>query len=127
MSRTFFPILHHGKSVALIIRSNHPAANLKFFTDEASPLQVGIHNKGSGITVAPHVYTTQPRTINQVHEVFFIISGKVRLTMYDHESGQKIKSVILNTGDVGIHMGEGHGLEFLSKTTIKSKRSHILG
>lgn len=118
MTKTHFAIKHQGKTIALITRSQHRITNLQFFTPEENPLQVGIHHKNGGVKVAPHVHTTKPTTISEVHEVFFVIKGKIRLTMYSQYTGEKIRSVILKTGDSAVHMGEGHGLDFLQETTL---------
>jgi mannose-6-phosphate isomerase-like protein (cupin superfamily) len=118
MAHTHFPIKYQGKTVAQVIRADHQVTNLQFFTPDANPLQVGIHHKQAKIKVAPHVHTAQNVKISEVHEVFYIIKGKVRLTMYAHQTGKKIRSVILKTGDSAVHMGEGHGLDFLEETRL---------
>lgn len=118
MSQSFFPIKHQGTVVALIVRSYHQVENVSFFTPDENPLQVGLHSKSKGHKIAPHVHTTQALQIQDIHEVFYLVSGKIRLTMYDHVSGQKIKSVILKAGDAAIHMGEGHGLDFLQDSVL---------
>jgi mannose-6-phosphate isomerase-like protein (cupin superfamily) len=118
MARTYFPITYQGKTVALIIRAEHKVHDLEFFTPESNPLQVGIHHKPARIKIAPHAHCAQDIHIQDVHEVFYIINGKVRLTMYAHRTGQKIRSVILKTGDSAVHMGEGHGLDFLDETKL---------
>lgn len=128
MVSTHFPIKYQGKTVAQVIRADHQVNNLQFFTPNANPLQVGIHQKKAKIKVAPHVHTAQQININEVHEVFYVIQGKVRLTMYAHQTGQKIRSVILKTGDSAVHMGEGHGLDFLEETRLfEVKQGPYLG
>lgn len=118
MRRSFFPITHQGEVIALIIRSFHQVDDVAFFTPEINPLQVGLQSRPKGHQVLPHVHTAQDIRITDVHEVFYLITGQVRLTMYDHANGVKIKSVILNAGDTAIHMGEGHGLEFLQDSLL---------
>jgi hypothetical protein len=118
MNNSFFTITHGDKVVALVIRQHHQVDDLEFFTQPEQPLQVGMHHKPSGHHVQPHVHTALGQVIDEVHEVFFIVRGKVRLTMYDRETAQKIKSVILESGDAAIHMGEGHGLDFLQETWL---------
>jgi oxalate decarboxylase/phosphoglucose isomerase-like protein (cupin superfamily) len=118
MSTSCLEIKHKNKLVAMVIRANHHVDNLKFFTPEHNPLQVGLHHKAAGVKVTPHVHRSQNIQITEVHEVFYIIEGKVRLTMYSAETGEKIRSVILKTGDSAVHMGEGHGLDFLERTLM---------
>ena len=66
----------------------------------------------------PHVHIAKPHVIDKAYEVFHIIKGAIRLTMYSHETGEKIKSVVLRKGDSAIDMGEGNGVEFIKDTIL---------
>lgn len=128
MKSTFFPIIYNNKTIAIIIRSNHHVDNLQFFTKDKDPLQVGIHNKKAHMSVLPHFHKTNPQVIKNVYEVFYIVKGVLKLTMYSKKTGRKIKSVILLKGDAAIHMGEGHGIEFIEDTVLfEVKQGPFLG
>jgi hypothetical protein len=118
MSRTRFSIKYRGQLIAVVIRATHPVQNLEFFTPLENPLQVGFHHKAGRTKVKPHVHHARDIRVTEVHEVFYIVKGKVRLTMYSHQTGAKIRSVILKTGDSAVHMGQGHGLDFLEETRL---------
>lgn len=128
MKRTFFPIIYKNKTIAVVIRSNHPVDNLQFFTKDEDLLQVGIHNKKAHTLVKPHVHKSNPQVIKEIYEVFYVVKGALKLTMYSKKTGRKIKSVILRQGDSAIHMGEGHGIEFIEDTVLfEVKQGPFLG
>lgn len=110
-------IVYEGKEIARVIRS-HEILGLEFFTGNDSFLQVGIHNKEAAVEVVPHAHRCEPFLVNRMEEVFFIVKGKVLVTMYDQNSGEVIKKITLNRGDTMVHFSQGHGLTFLKQTTL---------
>ena len=112
-----YRIVYQDKEIARIIRS-HEIVGLEFFTENESFLQVGIHNKETNVEVVPHAHRCEPFLVNRMEEVFFIIKGKVLVTMYDQNSGEIIEKVTLNKGDTMVHFSQGHGLTFLKPTIL---------
>ena len=110
-------IQHLGQDAALVIRAGHPIENLEFFTDDLSPLQVGIHNKKQGVSLTPHIHLSDTKVVTEIQEVLYIISGKVKATYYTID-GDVIDSVILEAGDSLIHFRMGHGFEILEPARI---------
>lgn len=110
-------IIYQNIEIARIIRS-HNVVGLEFFTEDESFLQVGIHNKEALTEVVPHAHRCEPFLVNRMEEVFFIIKGKVLVTMYDQNSGNIIEKVTLNKGDTMVHFSQGHGLTFLKPTIL---------
>jgi len=115
-------ISHKGKHVATIIRKNFTNEGrnngIEFFSQDEDFLQVGMISKKAGDIAKPHVHVCTPLTITEIHEVIFVESGKVKFAMYDSVSEVEFASVVLEGGDKIIHMGEGHGLEYLEDSVI---------
>ncbi len=116
-SSTFFHINHLGKLVATVLRADHPIENLQFITDEQQPLQIGVHNKPAGIKLKPHIHLSNTKVINEIQEVLYIVSGRVRCTLKTID-GEVIDTVELATGDSIFLASMGHGFEFLEPTKI---------
>lgn len=110
-------ILYQGQEIARVIRS-HIINGLEFFTENESFLQVGIHNKSAGSEVVPHAHVCEPFFVNRMEEVFYIIKGKVLVTLHDSTTGEVIQKVTLNRGDTMLHFSQGHGLTFLKPTIL---------
>lgn len=110
-------IQYQGKEIARIIYA-HKIDGLEFFTEDNSFMQVGIHNKEANATVVPHAHVCNPFMIDRMEEVFFIVEGKVLVTLFDQLTGIRIQEVTLKTGDTMIHFGQGHGLTFLEPTVL---------
>ncbi|MGD9129921.1 MAG: hypothetical protein PVJ09_05535 [Candidatus Woesebacteria bacterium] len=110
-------IKHLGETIALIIKANHQVDNLEFFTKDNDPLQVGIHQKEKGIKLTPHIHLSNTKVVSEVHEVLYIIEGKIRVTYYTID-GDIITKFILNKGDILIHQKMGHGFEILEDAKI---------
>ncbi len=115
--QTIIKISHLGEDVALIIRANHPIKDLEFFTNENNPLQVGIHQKKTGVSLQPHIHLSNTKVISEIQEVLYIIEGKVKATYYTID-GDTIDTVILKKGDSLIHFKMGHGFEILENARI---------
>lgn len=110
-------INHLGQDVALIVRAGYPIDNLEFFTNDQDPLQVGIHNKPAGVSLAPHIHLSNTKVISEIQEVLYLIEGKVKVTYYTID-GDVIDSAILEKGDALIHFRMGHGFEILEPARI---------
>lgn len=111
-------LIKSGKqTIAIIVRSAHVVDNLEFFTVDSDPLQVGIHNKKSGIVLNPHLHVGPEKVISDIHEVLYIIDGEVEVTFYTDE-GDTISWTVLKTGDLLIHQRGGHGFKMIKTTKI---------
>lgn len=110
-------IFFQGKEIARVI-SSHSISELEFFTDNHTFLQVGVHNKATGAEVIPHAHRCDPFLVNRMEEVFYIVKGKVVVTLYEQSTGNIIDKVTLSRGDTMIHFSEGHGLTFLKPTIL---------
>jgi len=115
--KTLFKIVHLGTTVAIVTRGNHRVNNLEFITDDLQPLQVGIHEKKSGIKLTPHIHLSNTKVITEIQEVLYVVKGKIRVRLYTID-GDEIDAVELKRGDSIIHMSMGHGVEILRDARI---------
>lgn len=105
------------RRIATVIKAGHPTDGVEFFTAASNPLQVGGQLRAAGSSCPPHVHVGAPGAINQVQEVIYVVTGKVRLTLYSAD-GKVIDATIMGAGDSVILMEEGHGLDFLEDTRL---------
>ncbi len=106
-------ILHHGKQIALVIRSDVKINGTEFFTGTDNPFQLGLQQRPKGHIVAPHVHILNHAiTVNAYQELLIVHSGLIRVTLYTKKCNP-IETVTLGPGDTILLMDEGHGVEFL--------------
>jgi len=105
-----------GKILAIIVRKGIKD-ELAFATPEHFPFQLGVHNRKADVKIQAHSHpqiddiSTLP-----VQEFFYIISGKVKIALYDDEEN-KVQDIILEQGD-SVIIDCGHGFEFLEDTNM---------
>jgi hypothetical protein len=118
-------IEHHGKVLAVIARARS-LENLKenkekmsFISPNDFPLQLGLHNRQKGETIAAHFHIPFTELKNfPVQEFFYIVAGKVKIDLYDDRNGdRKVNEVIISSGDT-ILLNTGHGLTILEDTQM---------
>lgn len=117
MKKTIEKISHLGQDIAIIVRSDHQVDNLEFFTQDQDPLQVGMHDKKKGVKLTPHIHLSNTKVVNEIQEVLYLVSGKVKVTFYTID-GDEVSSAVLEKGDSLIHLRGGHGFEILEDAKI---------
>jgi mannose-6-phosphate isomerase-like protein (cupin superfamily) len=110
-------ILHEGKTLAVVLRTNHHADGIEFFTPNDFSQQLGYMNRPQGYVIPPHVHNPVPREVQFTKEVLFIKSGRVRVDFYDDDQNY-LESRILEQGDVILLAFGGHGFEMLEPTEM---------
>lgn len=110
-------ILHEGRTLAVVLRTNHHSEGIEFFTPNDFSQQLGYMNRPQGYVIPPHVHNRVPRKVHLTKEVLFIKSGKVRVDFYDNDQNY-LESRILNQGDVILLAYGGHGFEMLQPTEM---------
>lgn len=110
-------ILHEGRTLAVVLRTNHHADGIEFFTPNDFSQQLGYMNRPQGYVIPPHVHNPVPREVQFTKEVLFIKSGRVRVDFYDDEQNY-LESRILEQGDVILLAFGGHGFEMLEPTEM---------
>ncbi len=111
-------VLLKGKLVAIIYRKDIPVDGVKFLTEESNPFQIGLHNQQKGVKLSPHMHKiSQPIIVNEIQELLYVVSGKIRITLYDSK-GEKIAKKTLTDGDSILLLSQGHGVDFLETSKI---------
>lgn len=110
-------IVHHGKSLAFILRGDYHADGIQFFTPDDFSQQLGYMNRPHGYVIPPHVHNPVVREVHFTKEVIFIKSGKVRVDFYNDDQSY-LESHILYQGDVVLLAYGGHGFEMLEASEI---------
>ncbi|MBI2011737.1 hypothetical protein HYS91_03135 [Candidatus Daviesbacteria bacterium] len=111
-------IIHQNKTFAIILRQAFRPKEREFFTLDKNPLQFGIHSRGRGERIGFHKHLLKrPLKVSSIQEFLFLRKGKVRVDFFE-ENDQKIKSVVLKTGDGILILEGGHGIEFLESSEL---------
>ena len=110
-------ILHEGRALAVVLRTNHHADGIEFFTPNDFSQQLGYMNRPQGYVIPPHVHNPVPRQVQFTKEVLFIKSGRLRVDFYDDDQNY-LESRVLEQGDVILLAFGGHGFEMLEPTEI---------
>lgn len=101
-----------GKTLALILRDSFDTEGVNFVTPADSPLQLGVIRHPLGFTIKPHVHKATTKTIASIQEVLLVQYGRVRVGFYN-DSGEQVKTAVLNRGDTILLIAGGHGFEML--------------
>ena len=110
-------ILHQGRNLAVLLRTDHHAEGIEFFTPDDFSQQLGYMNRPQGYVIPPHVHNPVAREVQYTKEVLFIKSGKVRVDFYDDDQTY-LESRLLHQGDVLLLAYGGHGFEMLEPTEM---------
>lgn len=109
-----------GKLFAIILRCESEVEGVEFFTPKDNPLQLGLLEHKGGTRIRPHIH-------KHAQEVLCIQRGKMEAVLYN-EKGEKIKSVILNTGDTILLLSGGHEFNIQEDSKIvEVKQGPYLG
>jgi len=107
----------NGEVFALIVRADYQPEGVSFITAKDNPLQLGVLTHRQGHKIKPHIHRNPPKTINEVQEVLHIDYGKIEVEFYESD-GQKVRGVILNSGDTILLLSGGHGFNILEDSKI---------
>jgi len=110
-------VIYNGRTLAVLLRANHHADGIAFFTPDDFSQQLGYMNRPQGYVIPPHVHNPVPREVQFTKEVLFIKTGKVRVDFYDDDQNY-LESRILHQGDVILLAFGGHGFEMLEPTEM---------
>ena len=110
-------ISYEGRILAVLLRTDHHAEGIAFFTPDDFSQQLGYMNRPQGYVIPPHVHNPVPREVQFTKEVLFIKSGRVRVDFYDDDQNY-LESRILEQGDVILLAFGGHGFEMLEPTEM---------
>jgi hypothetical protein len=108
---------HEGDLFAIVLRSTYHGDSIHFFTPDSFSQQLGYLPHKKGASIKPHDHRVNSRQIHYTQETLFIKKGKVKVTIYDlnHRS---VYSELLESGDIILLCGGGHGFEMLEDTIM---------
>ena len=116
-----------GDLRAIIVRDSFKKSGITFFTDNESSQQLAFMSHPKGKIIQPHIHNKRPRTIENIQEVLFIKTGKLKVEFYDSDNA-KFETKILLKGDVILLANGGHGFEVLEDLTmIEVKQGPFMG
>src|SRR5438874_6053457 len=110
-------IKHNDSILAIVIRSDFHKSGIEFFTPDDFSQQLAYMNRPKGYVIDPHVHNIVKREVHLTQEVLMIKSGKVRVDFYDDVKNY-LENRVLQTGDVILLAGGGHGFDMLEPTEM---------
>ena len=110
-------ITHDGRTLAMLLRAEHRADGIEFFTPDDFSQQLAYMNRPQGYVIPPHVHNPVTREVQFTKEVIFVKSGKVRVDFYD-DGQHYLESRVLSQGDVLLLAYGGHGFEMLEPSEM---------
>ena len=114
---TIETICNLDQTIGIIIRSNHSAEGIEFFTPNIFSQQLAYMNRPQGYIIPPHVHNPVERSVVWTQEVLFIKSGRVRVDFFT-DGRHYLESRIVSTGDVILLAAGGHGFEMLEPSEL---------
>lgn len=110
-------VLYNNKLFAIIIRASFVKPGIDFFTPNDFSQQLAYMNRPSGYKIPSHIHNKVLREVFYTQEVLFIKRGKVEVTFFNDER-EPVETRIIETGDVILLAGGGHGFEMLEDTEM---------
>ena len=118
-------IEHNHKILAIVISSgifsemSEQNKELEFATPDEFPFQIGAQNWKSGKMIKGHFHLPFEKLEHfPVQEFFYVVSGKVRIDLYDErENDAKVSEIIVAAGDAVV-LNAGHGMEALEPSQL---------
>lgn len=105
-------IVEDGQLLAMIIRANHEANGVEFYTPNEYSQQLAAMGHPKGKIIPPHVHNSVSRQVEFTKEVLIIKKGKLRVDFYRDDQSY-IESTILEANDIILLARGGHGFEVL--------------
>jgi len=103
-------IKHEEQVLAIVVSNKFREKGIHFFTPNEFSQQLAYMNHPAGKTIAPHFHNPVQRNVVHTQEVLLIKKGKLKVNFYDTQQSF-LKSLLLETGDVILLAGGGHGFE----------------
>ncbi len=103
--------------IAIIIYRDHRTEGLEFITPEDFSLQLGSMLRPVGYKILPHIHNPVHRETFGTQEVLFIKHGKIEIDFFSFEK-KYLQSRILETGDIVLLAGAGHGITMIDETEM---------
>jgi len=107
-------ITNNSELLAIIIRGEIKEPGVHFLTPDDFSQQLAYMKHPAGKVIDPHVHNLVPRQVHYTQEVLFIRKGRLHVDFYDDERNY-LESRVLESGDVILLAGGGHGFEALEE------------
>jgi hypothetical protein len=105
--------------LAIIVRAQVTTEKkYNFLTDEQSPLQLGVSSYAGGELIPPHVHLRTEVTVATGQEFILVKAGRLRVTLFDAATREKLSAHELGSGDMILLISGGHGFEVLEPCQI---------
>ncbi len=106
-----------GQVLCYIVRAEFQPDETTFLTPTEENLQVGYIVYSSGNDIPRHVHNPVRHWVEATSEVLMVRKGRLTVDLYSDER-LKVASRELNTGDVIILVGGGHGFKTSEDTVL---------
>jgi len=110
-------VKHGDKVLAIIILNGFSRPGLHFFTPDDFSQQLAYMRHPAGKVIDPHVHNPVSREVYYTQEVLFLKRGRLKVDFYTDER-EYLESRTLETGDVILLAGGGHGFEALEEIEV---------
>lgn len=110
-------VLHDGKELAIIIKSDYHSEGIEFITAENYSQQLAYMHHPTGKSIDAHVHNHVERSVAYTQEILVIRKGKLRVDFYD-ENQEYIESKIIKNGDTILLISGGHGFKVLEEVEM---------
>ncbi len=111
------PVWDGRTLLAYIVRADATAATTSFFTGGDASFQAGFVVYPAGGAVVPHVHLPVVRTVVGTSELLLVRKGRCIVDIYS-EDRALVASRELETGDLVLSVGGGHGFRMLEDTVL---------
>ncbi|MXV14246.1 hypothetical protein [Hufsiella ginkgonis] len=110
-------IIKENCVLATIIKSAFKAEGIVFFTAPELPQQMGYMNRPKGYLINAHRHNHEEIVVKQSCETLIVRKGSVKVFLYD-EADNFFAETTIETGDVMLLSGYGHGFEMLEDSEL---------
>ena len=117
MEKNIEHIVWQGKPLAYVIRAELLPEKTTFLTPPEFKQQVGYIVYRSGEEIARHAHRSLERHLVGTSEVLIIKKGKCLIDIYN-DNRELVVTCELNTGDIILMVGGGHGFRMLEDTVL---------
>ena len=96
--------------------AKHNSPGLAFFSNPEDFIQVGLWNHPTGTVLKSHTHSLHEKNSNRTSEAILVLSGSIHADIYD-EANVLVASATLDSGELLVCLGGGHGYRILSENT----------
>ena len=103
--------------IYLELDSTNYHSKVDFFTDPTLPLQIARMSRPENEVIKPHIHKKNYRNINITAEVLFIISGSMRVDLFDEKKIYHSSFIAKSNSIIALYYG-GHGFEIIEEVKM---------